>query len=100
MGDSDVYRQISDGEIRAGGWDHELAEAERVSPKHRVNIYVEADQWIVLQGLSGRTGAPIAELVRRAIDEYVARHLTREDIQTLLRQRRREREGEDRPESD
>lgn len=71
-----------------------------MSPKHRVNIYVEADQWIVLQGLSDRTGAPLAELVRRSIDEYVARHLSREDIQTLLRQRRRQREEEDRPESD
>lgn len=37
--------------------------------KRRVNIYVEPAHWRMLQTISERTGAPVAELVRRVIDQ-------------------------------
>jgi len=40
-------------------------------PKIRMNIYLTAKQKDVLEKLSDRTGAPVAELVRRAVDAYV-----------------------------
>ena len=40
-------------------------------PKIRMNIYLTAKQKDVLEKLSDRTGAPVAELVRRAIDAYL-----------------------------
>jgi hypothetical protein len=40
--------------------------------KIRTNVYLSADQKKALEKLSGRTGAPVAELVRRAIDSYLA----------------------------
>ena len=40
-------------------------------PKIRMNIYLSAKQKGVLERLSTKTGAPIAELVRRAIDAYL-----------------------------
>jgi predicted DNA-binding protein len=39
--------------------------------KIRTNIYVTSDQKKLLEKLSDRTGAPVAELVRRAIDGYL-----------------------------
>jgi hypothetical protein len=39
--------------------------------KLRTNIYVTLDQKKLLEKLSDRTGAPVAELVRRAIDAYL-----------------------------
>jgi len=36
-----------------------------------MNIYLNAKQKDVLEKLSDRTGAPVAELVRRAVDAYV-----------------------------
>jgi hypothetical protein len=44
------------------------------SPKRRMNLHIGTDQWVMLQALRQSTGAPIAELVRRAIAEYLARH--------------------------
>jgi predicted DNA-binding protein len=40
-------------------------------PKLRTNIYLTLDQKKLLEKLSDRTGAPVAELVRRAIDAYL-----------------------------
>jgi predicted DNA-binding protein len=40
-------------------------------PKIRSNIYLDGQQKKLLEKLSDRTGAPVAELVRRAIDAYL-----------------------------
>jgi hypothetical protein len=40
-------------------------------PKIRMNIYLSAKQKGVLERLSAKSGAPVAELVRRAVDAYV-----------------------------
>jgi len=39
--------------------------------KIRMNIYLTAKQKDVLEKLSAKTGAPVAELVRRAVDAYM-----------------------------
>ena len=39
--------------------------------KIRTNVYLTAEQKEALEKLSARTGAPVAELVRRAIDSYL-----------------------------
>ena len=39
--------------------------------KIRTNIYLNGQQKHLLEKLSDRTGAPVAELVRRAIDAYL-----------------------------
>ena len=39
--------------------------------KFRMNIYVNKEQKTVLERLSDKTGAPVAELIRRAIDAYL-----------------------------
>jgi predicted DNA-binding protein len=39
--------------------------------KHRTNIYLRPDQMKRLKALNMKTGAPVAELVRRAVDEYL-----------------------------
>ena len=41
------------------------------SMKHRTNIYLRPDQVKRLKALHEKTGAPVAELVRRAVDEYL-----------------------------
>ena len=41
--------------------------------KIRTNIFLTKTELKRLRALSGKTGAPVAELVRRAIDEYVER---------------------------
>ncbi len=40
--------------------------------KTRMNIYLTGEQKRKLEKLSEKTGAPVAELVRRAIDAYLA----------------------------
>jgi hypothetical protein len=47
---------------------------ERASPKRRMNLFVGTEQWAMLHAIRQQTGAPIAELVRRAISEYLLRH--------------------------
>ena len=42
-----------------------------VMTKIRTNIYLTSEQKKLLEKLSDRTGAPVAELVRRAIDSYL-----------------------------
>jgi predicted DNA-binding protein len=39
--------------------------------KQRTNIYLRPDQMKKLKALNEKTGAPVAELVRRAVDEYL-----------------------------
>jgi len=39
--------------------------------KIRVNIYLSPKQKLDIEKLSEKTGAPMAELVRRAIDAYL-----------------------------
>ena len=39
--------------------------------KHRTNIYLRPDQMKKLKALNLKTGAPVAELVRRAVDAYL-----------------------------
>jgi predicted DNA-binding protein len=39
--------------------------------KLRTNIYLTPDQMKKLKLLNEKTGAPVAELVRRAVDEYL-----------------------------
>jgi hypothetical protein len=45
-----------------------------MSPKHRVNVNIDVEQWTMLKALRDETGAPIAESIRRAIGEYLRRH--------------------------
>jgi len=40
--------------------------------KRRTNIYLRPDQLKQLKVLNEKTGAPVAELVRRAVDAYLA----------------------------
>lgn len=37
----------------------------------RTNIYLDSKQKALLEKLSANTGAPVAELIRRAIDAYL-----------------------------
>jgi len=39
--------------------------------KLRMNIYLNKEQKAILEKLSAKTGAPVAELIRRAIDAYL-----------------------------
>ena len=39
--------------------------------KLRMNVYLNDKQKKALEKLSGKTGAPVAELIRRAIDQYL-----------------------------
>ena len=42
-----------------------------MNTKTRTNIYLTDDQRAGLAALSQQTGAPVAELVRRAVDSYL-----------------------------
>jgi len=39
--------------------------------KFRMNVWLNIEQKRVLEQLSAKTGAPVAELIRRAIDAYL-----------------------------
>jgi predicted DNA-binding protein len=39
--------------------------------KERTNIYLATDQMKQLKALSKKTGAPVAELIRRAVEAYL-----------------------------
>ena len=41
--------------------------------KTRMNLYVDSKQKEQLERISEKTGAPVAELIRRAIDAYLKR---------------------------
>jgi hypothetical protein len=51
--------------------------------KCRVSLRVDPARLRVLQAISVRTGAPLAELMRRAIGEYLERHATSEELQLV-----------------
>jgi Ribbon-helix-helix domain len=40
-------------------------------PELRTNVYLTSEQKKLLERLSDKTGAPVAELIRRAIDGYL-----------------------------
>jgi len=42
--------------------------------KHRTVIYLDPDDRKALEKLSAKTGAPIGELVRRAVSEWLRKH--------------------------
>lgn len=45
----------------------------RVRHKFQTTIYLTAEQDVALQELKERTGRPVAEHIRKAIDEYLMR---------------------------
>jgi hypothetical protein len=42
-------------------------------PKRRTVVYFNETEWEALKKMSEKTGAPVAELVRRAVAEWVAK---------------------------
>jgi hypothetical protein len=46
---------------------------------HRISLHLAAPQRDMLLKLSVRTGLPVAELIRRAIDEFAARQALKKD---------------------
>jgi predicted DNA-binding protein len=42
-------------------------------PKIRMNVFLDPAQKQALEKLSAKTGAPVAELIRRAINAYLKR---------------------------
>ena len=52
----------------------------------KVSIYVTAVQWRQLHAIRELTGAPVAESVRRAINDYVARQLKPEEAQAAAKE--------------
>jgi hypothetical protein len=62
--------------------------------KRRVNIYVEPEQWEVLQAIQQETGAMPSELVRRAISEYVSARYSQGQVEKMLEtQRAKDKKG-------
>ena len=53
----------------------------------RVTLRVDPVRWQAMQALSKRTGAPIAELARRALNEFMVQRLTASELRTLRKQR-------------
>ena len=45
----------------------------KMADKNQKQIWIDATQWQVLKQISDKTMAPIAALVRKAIDEYLTR---------------------------
>lgn len=64
-----------------------------MSPKRRANLYLEPQQWTILEAISEETGAPVSELIRRAINEYILEHGTRAHVQTLKDATRKMKKG-------
>jgi hypothetical protein len=42
-------------------------------PKRRTVVYFNESEWEALKKMSEKTGAPVAELVRRAVAEWIAK---------------------------
>jgi hypothetical protein len=55
----------------------------------RVTLRVDPARWQAMQALSKRTGAPIAELARRALNEFMVQRMTASELRTLRKQQRR-----------
>jgi len=53
-------------------------------PKIRTNIYLTDKQKALLDKLSEKTGAPVAELIRRAIDAYLVLRIPAQQIGQIL----------------
>ena len=53
----------------------------------RVTLRVDPVRWQAMQALSKRTGAPIAELARRALNEFMVQRMTASELRTLRKQR-------------
>jgi DNA-binding transcriptional regulator YhcF (GntR family) len=53
--------------------------------KRRINLYVEPQQWEVLQAIQQETGALPSELVRRAISEYVSARYNDSEVQKMVK---------------
>ena len=45
-----------------------------IAAMKRTNMHLKDDQIKRLKALSAKTGAPLSELVRRAIEEYLKKH--------------------------
>jgi len=46
---------------------------EKSQPMQRINLYMPQEQIKRLESVSEKTGAPIAELIRRAVEAYLKR---------------------------
>jgi len=53
---------------------HQQKGGEAMLTKIRTNIFLTKTELKKLRALSGKTGAPVAVLVRRAIDEYLEKY--------------------------
>src|SRR5262245_40610491 len=56
------------------------------SDQRRVDVYVASEQWRQLERLREQTGAPLAESVRRAIKDYLARPLKSENARSAAKE--------------
>jgi hypothetical protein len=58
-----------------------------MSPKQRFNMMVEPKQLEVLREIERRTGARVSELIRRAVDSYIATQtiLTKKEVAAILK---------------
>lgn len=54
--------------------------------KRRVNVYVDWEQWLLIQAMRKHTGAPISEIFRRAISEHATRTLSRQEMEDALKE--------------
>jgi len=76
-----------------------------MSPKQRIDLMVEPDQLHQLRLLQKATGAPVSESIRRAIDEYITREISRLGPEATAERARRaalteeQRQGEERERS-
>lgn len=59
-----------------------------MSPKARFQMFIEADQLAALRAVQERTGAPIGELVRRAIAAYLERGDVKTDRKRAVTRKR------------
>ena len=57
-----------------------------VPSMRRVTLRVDPARWQAMQALSKRTGAPIAELARRALNEFMVQRMTAAELRTLRKQ--------------
>jgi len=48
-------------------------ESNKTDKRQKVNIWLDAEQLAALEAIKASTLAPIAALVREAVDEYLAR---------------------------
>jgi hypothetical protein len=58
-----------------------------MSPKRRFSMMVEPNQIDVLREIERRTGAPISEQIRRAVDAYIGTQtiVTKKEVAAILR---------------